>query len=601
MLDRTALPKTPTAWLLDAPCRPRGLAAWIGLNLLVLAAYSLAGLVVVYFGIGPAKISPIYPPSGIAVAAALIFGPRILPAIFIGQFCNGFPLLELPDTTLRMYVLANSGTGVGGIAEAMIAVAMLRHFAGNWHPFDRAFHVVVFLLGSCLAAAVVGGTIGTLSLWAGGFVPDGELQLTFVTFILADAAGIAVFGPLIVAWYREPRFDRSVIVCAALIVAIVLAIAGAEVWLRYPIDYLYLPLLLFAGFRAGPRGVTLAAAAITVAVIQSTVAGVGPFVGKTDNETFLLLQVFMAVITFTGLLLAAVRAQQLEADAALHAHNLMLEQRVAQRTAEVAEKNRLLEEKQARIDDDLKTAQILQASILPTDFSPYAGTAIAASMRPALEVGGDFYDVVPLDNGRLGLVIADVSGKGVAAAFFMAVTRTMLRNAALTGAAPAACVAKVNEALCRENPVDMFVTALYAELDQRSGTVRFVNAGHCEPIVMDGGGHARLIRRSGNPPLGVMPKRSFIEHDFVLAPGEMLFLYTDGVTEAPNRAGDLFNTERLLEITRQFGSRSPQELMLSVIDNVERFSAGTVQADDITCLVVRRNVTVASDRLAHAS
>jgi len=135
----------------------------------------------------------------------------------------------------------------------------------------------------------------------------------------------------------------------------------------------------------------------------------------------------------------------------------------------------------------------------------------------------------------------------------------------------------------------MFVTALYAELDERSGTVSFVNAGHCEPIVMDGDGHARLIRRSGNPPLGVMPKRTFVERNFVLAPGEMLFLYTDGMTEAPNRAGDLFNTERLLEITRQFGSRSPQESMVTVIDNVERFSAGTVQADDITRLVVRRN------------
>ena len=205
----------------------------------------------------------------------------------------------------------------------------------------------------------------------------------------------------------------------------------------------------------------------------------------------LLLQHFMAVITFTGLLLAAVRGQQLAADAALIAHNLMLEQRVAERTAEVAEKNRLLEEKQARIDDDLKTAQTLQASILPTDFSAYAGTAIAASMRPALEVSGDFYDVFPLDGGRLGLVIADVSGKGVAAAFFMAVTRTMLRSEALTGRAAAECVAHVNQTLCCENPVDMFVTALYAELDASSGAVNFVNAGHCEPIVLDGNGNAR--------------------------------------------------------------------------------------------------------------
>ncbi len=569
---------------------PRSLAAWILLNVVVLAVYSLAGLVIIPFGIGPAKVSPIYPPSGVAIAAALILGPRILPAIFIGQFCNGFPMLELPQTTLPIYALTNSGTGIGSVAEAITAVAILRGFTGTWHPFDRPLHVVVFLLGSCLVAAAVGGTIGTLSLWATGFVPAGELETTFLTFVFADAAGIAVFGALILAWYREPHIDGSIAVCAALIVAIVLVIAGLEEWLRYPIDYLYLVLLLFAGFRAGPRGVTLAAAAITVAVIRATVSGVGPFVGNSTNELLLLLQHFMGVITFTGLLLAAVRGQQLAADAALIAHNLMLEQRVAERTAEVAEKNRLLEEKQARIDDDLKTAQILQASILPTDFSAYAGTAIAASMRPALEVSGDFYDVFPLDGGRLGLAIADVSGKGVAAAFFMAVTRTMLRSEALTGRAPAECVAHVNQTLCCENPVDMFVTAIYAELDAGSGAVNFVNAGHCEPIVLDGNGNTRLIKRSGNPPLGVMPKRAFAERNFVLAPGEMLFLYTDGVTEAHNHDGELFKTERLLDIARQFGRRSPQELMLSVIDNVERFSAGTVQADDITCLVVRRDL-----------
>ena len=278
-------PQKAIASLFAAPDGgPRSLAAWILLNVVVLAVYSLAGLVIIPFGIGPAKVSPIYPPSGVAVAAALILGPRILPAIFIGQFCNGFPLLDLPQTTLPIYALTNSGTGVGSVAEAIAAVAILRGFTGTWHPFDRPLHVVVFLLGSCLVAATVGGSIGTLSLWATGFVPDGELETTFVTFVFADAAGIAVFGALILAWYREPHIDRSIAVCAALIVAIVLAIAGLEAWLRYPIDYLYLVLLLFAGFRAGPRGVTLAAAAITLAVIRATVAGVGPFVGNSTDE-----------------------------------------------------------------------------------------------------------------------------------------------------------------------------------------------------------------------------------------------------------------------------------------------------------------------------
>jgi serine phosphatase RsbU (regulator of sigma subunit) len=587
-LTLAQLARDLTRALAPADTAPRRLGAWILLNLVVLAAYSVAGLVVVLFGIGPARISPVYPPAGIAVAAALIWGPGILPAIFVGQFLNGFPLLAEPGTTLPMYALANTGTGIGAILEASIAVAMLRSLAGTWHPFDRSRHVVIFLLGSSLGAALVGGTIGTLSLWAGGFVPPGELEITFITFVLADAAGIAVFGALCLAWYREPRIDSDILMKSLSFVAGVLIIAGFELWTRYSIDFMFLPVLLWGGFRAGARGVTLTAAAITVVAILGSIDGIGSFVGKTPNETILLLDTFIAVMTFTGLLTVAVRAQQLEAEAALEAHNRMLEQRVAQRTAEVVEKNRQLEEKQARIDDDLKTARALQVSILPTDFTGYPETAIAASMRPALEMSGDFYDVFPLGNGRLGLVVADVSGKGVAAAFFMAVTRTMLRSTALRGTPPADCMAHVNEMLCRENPIDMFVTAFYAELDQATGVVSYVNAGHCEPIVTSADGNARLLERTGNLPLGVMPQETFAERSFTLAAGEMLFLYTDGVTEAADRAGDMFRVQRLLEIARQSAGRSPDELMLAVIGGVESFCAGAVQADDITCLAIRR-------------
>ena len=340
---------------------------------------------------------------------------------------------------------------------------------------------------------------------------------------------------------------------------------------------------------AGARGVTVAATAITVVTIITTSYGVGQFVGRSPDEAVLLLEIFVAVITFTGLLTVAVLAQRRQAEAALEAYNRMLEQRVAERTAEVAEKNRQLEEKQARIDDDLQTARVLQSAILPTDFSGYSRTGIAAAMRPALEMSGDFYDVFPIEGGRLGLVVADVSGKGVASAFFMAVTRTMLRNAALGGVAPAECIARVNEALCRENPVDMFVTAFYGELDEASGIVQFVNAGHCEPIVVRAAGTVELLKRAGNPPLGVVAGRTFAESGVTLAPGDMLFLYTDGVTEAANREGEMFRVPRLLEDVRGLADRSPQDLMLSVIEGVESFSAGTLQADDITCLVVRHN------------
>ena len=107
------------------------------LNLAVFVAYSISGLVVLVFGIGPAKISPIYPPAGIAVAASFIFGPRVLPAIFFGQFLNGFPLLAEPQMTLARFVLANTGGGVAAMLEASISVALLRQLAGTWHPFEH--------------------------------------------------------------------------------------------------------------------------------------------------------------------------------------------------------------------------------------------------------------------------------------------------------------------------------------------------------------------------------------------------------------------------------------------------------------------------------
>jgi len=579
----------PAALLIPADRTSRSLGAWLALNLLVLVAYSVLGVVIVLFGIGPAKISPIYPPSGIAFAATALLGWRVLPAVFVSQFLNGFPLLLVPGTTLSMYTLANVGTGIGGILEAALAAVALWHVAGTPHPFERPRQVVIFLLASALGPAVVGGTVGTVSMWACGFVPAREFAATLVTFIFSDASGIAVFGALVLAWHREPQAHAKLVAVSLGAIAGIVLVGLISAWTRHPIFFLYLPLLLWAAFGGGPRGVTVAATAITAVVLVTTSYGVGSFVGRTPEESVLLLIIFIAVMTFTGLVTVAVLAQRRQAELALEAYNRQLEQRVAERTAEVAEKNRLLEEKQARIDEDLQTARVLQASILPTDFSAYRDTDIAAAMRPALEMSGDFYDVFPLDGERLGLVVADVSGKGVASAFFMAVTRTMLGNAAQGGLAPADCIARVNEALCRENPIEMFVTALYGELEQATGEVRLVNAGHCEPIVVRAGGTAELVRRAGNPPLGVLSGRKFAESTVTLGAGDTLFLYTDGVTEAVDRGGEMFRVARLLEAVRQLAGRPAKELMLSVIAGVESFSAGALQADDITCLAVRRN------------
>ena len=568
---------------------PRGWRDWVLLNLAVFAVYSILGLVVFVVGIGAADTSPIYPPSGIAVAAMLIFGPQVWPAIWFGNFFNGAPLFWAPDTSLAAAIVANIGGGTAAVAEAFAATAIMRRLSGTWHPFERAKDAVIFLLLASLGGAACAAIIGVGLFWITGATPTNQLAITFITWWLADAAGIAVFGPLALAWYRErPFVDRRLAETLAMVVGAVLIIAAVAYSSGYPIDYLYLPVLLWAGLRAKARGVTFAATAISAVIIVATAYGIGSFVGKTDNQSFLLVEGFMAVITFTGVLVVAVRAQQSAAEAALEAHNRMLEQRVSERTAEIAEKNRLLEEKDRRIDEDLVLARSLQAAILPTDFHTYDRTEVAASMRPAYEMGGDFYDVFRIGQTRLGLVVADVSGKGVAAAFFMAVARTMLRDIARGGVAPDVCIARLNETLCAENPIDMFVTLFYAELDETTNEVAYINAGHCEPVLASAAQGARLLPRTGNPALGVMPGKHFSLRRFTLAPGETLFLYTDGVTEAFSPEGKLYEVERLLDVAQAEAGKAPRELMLAVIRSVDAFANGAVQSDDITCLAVRQ-------------
>ena len=350
--------------------------------------------------------------------------------------------------------------------------------------------------------------------------------------------------------------------------------------------------MLWAGFRAGPRGVTLAAPAITIAPFSSPSTAIGSFVGKTDDESILLLEVFMAVITFTGLLVVAVRAQQLDAEAALEAHNAMLEQRVANGPPKSPQKNRLLEEKQARIDDDLNTARILQESILPTDFSGLSrrpGSPPRCGRRS--RSSGDFYDVFPLGRGRLGLVIADVSGKGMAAAFFMAVTRTLLRGTALArrvarrvhrARQSTRCAGKTRS-ICSSPRSTPSLTRPPA----RSASSMPATASPSSPRRWQGASDPALRQSAARRDCGSRLRRARASRSL---PGEMLFLYTDGVTEASNRAGELFRIQRLMDIAQRFADRSPHDLMLAVIDSVESFSVGTLQADDITCLVVRRNL-----------
>ena len=271
----------------------------------------------------------------------------------------------------------------------------------------------------------------------------------------------------------------------------------------------------------------------------------------------------------------------------------ILESSVAERTRELAEKNALLEQAQAQINAELGVARALQLAILPATFPARAGCESAARMIPATTMGGDFYDFIELPGGQIGLVMADVSGKGVPAAFFMAVARTNLRGVAPDYVNPGACLARTNTVLCSQNPLDLFVTVFYCMLDPATGALRYANGGHNPPYLRRADGSVEALSGAGGLVLGAMPDVEFPEHQIQLRDGDLLVLYTDGVTEAFNPADEAYGTERLIDEIRAHGAGTAAGLLERICHSVTVFAGAAPQSDDITLIALSWNRTAA--------
>ncbi|MBB3933012.1 sigma-B regulation protein RsbU (phosphoserine phosphatase) [Kaistia hirudinis] len=265
-----------------------------------------------------------------------------------------------------------------------------------------------------------------------------------------------------------------------------------------------------------------------------------------------------------------------------------LEQLVRARTKELEQKNQLLEEAARRVEAELMAARSLQAAMLPQTLPADPAFTGTAAMLPAREMGGDFYDFFALDDRRLGIVIADVSGKGVSAAFFMAISRTVLHAQAREQASPGICLARSNDALCAQNPMELFVTAFYGILDAATGQLTYANGGHNPPLaVRRSDGVVEEVPRTGGLALGVMPEVAYTERTLQLQPGDTLFLYTDGISEAMDGGGREFTEARLKSVLSGTDMQSVDLVLASVTDAVSDFVGDAPQSDDITCLVIR--------------
>jgi sigma-B regulation protein RsbU (phosphoserine phosphatase) len=240
-----------------------------------------------------------------------------------------------------------------------------------------------------------------------------------------------------------------------------------------------------------------------------------------------------------------------------------------------------------RIRQELQIARDMQAAVLPRQPLQHGRLGIVGRMQPALEVGGDFYDYFQIDDDRVGVVIADVSGKGVPASLFMMVTRTLLKAAGVAGDGPGACLGRVNNLLEAENDAAMFVTVFYGVIDVPSGTMVYANGGHNPPHVLKADGSILTLSPLGDPILAVVPGATFREGQTALRPGDALLLYTDGLTEAFSAEGEEFGDERLIDALSQTRGQSSAEVADHCLAAVDAFAEGAAQSDDMTCLVAR--------------
>jgi serine phosphatase RsbU (regulator of sigma subunit)/anti-sigma regulatory factor (Ser/Thr protein kinase) len=240
-----------------------------------------------------------------------------------------------------------------------------------------------------------------------------------------------------------------------------------------------------------------------------------------------------------------------------------------------------------RIEQELEVARLIQQNFLPRELPDLVGWQVAAYYRPAREVGGDFYDVIPLADGRVAFVVGDVTDKGVPAALVMAATRSVLRASVQRLIEPGAVLERVNDHLCPDMPAKMFVTCLYAVLDPHTGRFRFANAGHDLPYVKTAGGVVEL--RARGMPLGLMPGMAYEESEAVLEPGDCVLLHSDGIAEAHDPEREMFGFPRLKQTMA--ASAGGQELIDRVITELERFTGpDAVQEDDITMVTLQRSV-----------
>ena len=241
-----------------------------------------------------------------------------------------------------------------------------------------------------------------------------------------------------------------------------------------------------------------------------------------------------------------------------------------------------------RIGTELNVAKRIQEGMLPRIFPPFPDRDefdLYASMIPAKEVGGDFYDFFMVDDDHIALVMADVSGKGVPAALFMAISKVLIKTSVQAGRSPGESLERVNNQLLEGNDTGLFVTVWLAVIDIRTGKGVVANAGHEHPVVRKAGGDFEIVKYKHSPAVATIEGIQYKEHEFILEPGDCVFVYTDGVTEATNENMELMGEERMIEALNKYKDADSSEILPAVKSEIDIFAGSAPQFDDITMMI----------------
>jgi serine phosphatase RsbU (regulator of sigma subunit) len=580
------------AWRAGSLPSGRALVRHLGALALVAAAYYIGARVGLTLSLVERNVTPLWPPTGIAVAAFLLFGRSLWPGVAAAAFAVNLPISEGP--------LAAAVTAAGNTLAPLVA-AMLLASVGFRRQLDRRQDALSIVFLGALASMLISATIGAGTLVVSGAISSDNLVSAWAVWWTGDAMGVLTVAPFLLslALFRElPRWSRA----RWLEAVSILVLAGAVITWTAQSDlqllYLTLPVVAWASWRLQLRGAAPVALLVSLIATRSAAGDAGPFAQETLFEQMLSLQAFNACVALTSFFLAALVSERNRTAEALERAAVELEDRVRRRTAQLSAANeRLLREirerseaqehlirEEARSRRTHEIAEALQRSLLPDRIPQIPDMALAARYVPAtadMEVGGDWYDVIQIRGGLIGLAIGDVAGHGPQAAATMGQLRMALRAYAVQDPSPVSVMSGVHH-LVTQMPLPEMVTLMYLVFDPASRRLRFANAGHPPPLVF-GGGESRYLEGGVSPPLGVTANPNFTETSLDLPAGATLLLYTDGLVERREESIQV-GLDRLLRVVAGYDTSDVDDLCDHILSS--QIESDHV-ADDIALVAMR--------------